>query len=283
MALVLAVLASLATAAPAAAQCANADQRVTEANLSQAVAATFCLHNQQRAAHGLPPLRWSSLLARAAEGHSRDMVANVFFSHDSPDGRSPGDRIDSVGYLPSDAAWAYGENIAWGSGPYSTPASIMRGWMESPGHRANILDRRFRDLGLGLVTGAPRLDLLGAATYTADFGYRDVPGGGSGGAPPATAALPSPGLRITRVGLRGRRLRIRGRVASAARGGLVVSYRTRAGGRRYGARKRVRAHEGRFSVRFRLPRGARRATVRVRYAGDATYRAQAARRAVRRR
>src|SRR2546423_1519821 len=63
-----------------------------------------------------------------------------------------------------------GENIAWGSLQYSTPASIVKMWMHSPGHRANILRAGFRDIGIGIARGAPQAGVHGAATYTTDFG-----------------------------------------------------------------------------------------------------------------
>ncbi|HWC25664.1 MAG TPA: CAP domain-containing protein, partial [Solirubrobacteraceae bacterium] len=71
------------------------------------------------------------------------------------------------------ASWSLGENIAWGSGERATPQEIVRAWMRSPGHRRNILERRFRNIGIGVATGAPG-DVSGrpAATYTTDFGQR---------------------------------------------------------------------------------------------------------------
>ena len=70
-----------------------------------------------------------------------------------------------------------GENLAWATGVESTPAGIMRDWMASPGHRANILRRSYRDVGVGVVIGVPSDGTIGA-TYTADFGARrQSPGG----------------------------------------------------------------------------------------------------------
>jgi uncharacterized protein YkwD len=280
----LAVCSLLAGAAPASAACANAGVRVTQSNVPQALAATFCLHNEERAARGLPRLRWSTKLARAAESHSRDMVARRFFAHDSPGGGTLRGRLDAVGYVPRGASWAIGENIAWGSGSYATPQSTMTRWMQSPGHRANILDRRFRDLGLGIVPGAPVAGYAGAATFTADFGWRDVPDDGTvtsgpGGSPsqapsPPASGTRSPDLRITYLRLRRNYLGVCGRIDSEASGPVNVNYTASAGWRRYWARRQVRASTGRFCVSFRVSGRVQRATVAARYAGDRRFAAQ---------
>ena len=135
-------------------------------------AAVLCLHNRERGARGLPLLRESAKLRRAAEGHSGDMVASGFFAHDSPVGADMADRILGTGYA-RDQGWSLGENIAWGTGSLATAAEIQRAWMDSPGHRANILRRQFREIGIGIAVGAP-VDAggLDGATYTADFGVR---------------------------------------------------------------------------------------------------------------
>ena len=82
------------------------------------------------------------------------------------------DRILRTGYA-RDQGWSLGENIAWGTGGLATAAEIHRAWMRSPGHKANILRRQFREIGIGIAIGAP-VDAggLDGATYTADFGVR---------------------------------------------------------------------------------------------------------------
>ena len=105
------------------------------------------LVNQERQINQLPPLQVDSQLHAAALGHSEDMALNDYFSHTSLDNRDPGDRITQAGY-----AWnTYGENIAAG---YSTPTAVVEGWMNSPGHRANILRSSFCDIGVGLAYSA---------------------------------------------------------------------------------------------------------------------------------
>src|SRR5215211_940033 len=117
--------------------------------------ATVCLLNKHRRAHGMRALRVSKRLGRAARGHSAEMAQRDYFSHDSRSGASFLDRIRRAGYLRRARRWSVGENIAWGTGRLSTPRSIVRAWMRSPGHRANILRGGFRHIGIGISFGAP--------------------------------------------------------------------------------------------------------------------------------
>ena len=82
------------------------------------------------------------------------------------------DRLTRTGYMRGARAWTVGENLAWGSGTRSTPREIVAAWMHSPGHRANILQRRFREIGIGVVFDSPRGSSATAATYTTTFGAR---------------------------------------------------------------------------------------------------------------
>jgi uncharacterized protein YkwD len=152
--------------------CANANVTPTAANLTQVRAAVLCLHNRERAARGLPKLSEQPELRDAAEEHAVHMVDAQFFSHDAPDGTDMVDRILGTGYADGHG-WSLGENIAWGTGPMATAASIHRAWMRSPGHKANILRRQFREIGIGIALGAPApAGGQEGATYTADFGVR---------------------------------------------------------------------------------------------------------------
>ena len=161
----------LGLAAPAVAACTGSGARPTHATLARARDATLCLINSARAQHGLGELRHARLLDRAAAAHSRDMVRRNFFSHNSPGGSTPAQRIRRTGYLRGARSWAVGETIAWGTGHLATPNSIVRGWLQSPEHRAILLDGRFRDLGIGIAIGAPNEGSNGA-TFTGDFGTR---------------------------------------------------------------------------------------------------------------
>jgi uncharacterized protein YkwD len=99
------------------------------------------------------------------------MVVQNFFSHVARSGSTFDQRIRRAGYLRGFNGWALGENLAWGSGRESTPRRIVRAWMHSPEHRRNILDRHFRDAGLGIAVGLPVPGSSGA-TYVNEFGHR---------------------------------------------------------------------------------------------------------------
>ena len=151
--------------------CANTDVLPTGDNVEQIRAAVLCLHNQTRAAKGLPLLRENTRLDKAALGHSDDMVNEGYFDHTTPGGTSFVDRILSAGYVKRDAGWTLGENLAWGTGDLSTPDGVMTSWMNSPGHKANILKRAYREVGIGIRLGVPSDGTVGA-TYTLDFGAK---------------------------------------------------------------------------------------------------------------
>jgi len=169
--LALALLAS--TLAPAAAQaaCAGSNLAPAPGNLGAVRAAVLCLHNEERAARGMGKLRENVRLRRAASGHARSMVARGFFNHVGPGGVTMTDRIRRAGYVRGAHAWTVGENIAWGTGTLATVAEIHEAWMRSPGHRANILRRDFREIGIGIEPAAPLAPEPGA-TYAANFGTR---------------------------------------------------------------------------------------------------------------
>ncbi|WEO99744.1 sigma-70 family RNA polymerase sigma factor [Streptomyces sp. FXJ1.172] len=117
------------------------------------------LVNKERSAAGCSPLTEDPQLQKAAQGHSDDMAARHFFDHTNPDGADPGQRITAAGYHWS----TYGENIAQGQ---QSPAAVMESWMNSPGHRANILNCSFKDIGVGVHNGA------GGPWWTQDFGAK---------------------------------------------------------------------------------------------------------------
>ncbi|MDF5753387.1 CAP domain-containing protein [Spongiactinospora sp. TRM90649] len=106
------------------------------------------LTNEARKTAGCKPLVHDAKLHVAASGHSADMAETNYFSHTSKDGRNPGDRMKAAGFSPM-RAW--GENIAMGQ---PTPAAVVKGWLNSPGHRANIENCSFTHIGSGAVKGA---------------------------------------------------------------------------------------------------------------------------------
>jgi uncharacterized protein YkwD len=100
------------------------------------------LTNQERSKAGLQALKFERRLTTAALRHSQDMALQDYFSHKQPNGGTPGDRIKATGYQWS----SYAENIAVGM---STPEAVVAGWMNSPGHRANILNPKLQEIGVG--------------------------------------------------------------------------------------------------------------------------------------
>jgi len=105
------------------------------------------------------PLRISSALTDAAEEHAGDMARKKFFEHRGSDGSEPKDRVQRAGYRHR----LTGENIALG--PQSAEEAVA-GWLDSPGHCANIMEPRFQDIGIGLATGRKR----GQVYWVQEFG-----------------------------------------------------------------------------------------------------------------
>ncbi|MGH2838437.1 MAG: CAP domain-containing protein [Thermoleophilaceae bacterium] len=172
----LAALVALAVfvAAPpsASASCHNKYAHPAQVSNATVKQTTLCLLNKRRHAHGRRALKPNQRLARAARRHARDMVRRNYFSHTAPGGVDFVDRIMRQDYVNPGEGWFLGENLAWGSYQLATPKSIVRSWMHSPGHRANILNPRFREIGIGVVTGSPQSGTQNAATYSTSFGTR---------------------------------------------------------------------------------------------------------------
>jgi uncharacterized protein YkwD len=170
-----AALLSLAVAAPAhagvtACSSSTATAEPTSSNVGQVERTVLCLVNRERTRRGLKRLRSSSKLDKAAAGHSRDMVRRSFFDHVSPGGGTMQDRIKQTGWFNGGRSYAFAENIAWGSSELASPKSIVQSWMESTGHRHNILNRRYTELGVGVALGTP--SEYDGATYTTNFGFK---------------------------------------------------------------------------------------------------------------
>ncbi len=128
----------------------------------------LCLINAARAQAGVPRLRRSRALARAAERHARDMTRRDYFDHASPEGTTPDGRAARAGYDSSLIA----ENLAFGTGSWGTPAGAVAQWLGSAPHRRALLDRRARDLGIGAADGSPLRGAHGGTTVAAMFGRR---------------------------------------------------------------------------------------------------------------
>ena len=130
--------------------------------------------NAIRTDRGLPALRESSRLAAAAIQHSREMADDGYFEHSSFDGTAFSTRIarwyPTAGYR----SWSVGENLLWSS-PTVDPARAVGMWMRSPGHRANILNPSWREIGIGAVhtsSAGGSFGNLPVTIITTDFGVR---------------------------------------------------------------------------------------------------------------
>ena len=158
----------------AADDCSAAHSIPRDDNLNDIGSATLCLLNRERVRRHLHRLRENPRLSQASAAHSRDMARRNYFEHTGPGGLTMVKRVLRVDYVNPNQGWMLGENIAWGSGSLATPAGIVRMWMHSPGHRANILSRSFKEIGIGVAVGVPvTVDAAsGGATYTTDFGRR---------------------------------------------------------------------------------------------------------------
>lgn len=121
---------------------------LTADGLARAEAEVITLTNAERARAGLRPLAADPHLHSAARAHCADMAARAFYSHTSPEGGQPWDRAAAAGSTRR----SIGENIACGQ---RSPAEVVDGWMNSPGHRANILKPQFTHIGAGFAGGGP--------------------------------------------------------------------------------------------------------------------------------
>ncbi len=128
-----------------AAPATPAPAQTTPATLGSYEQQVVDLVNKERAAAGLPALKVNTKLAAVAEKKAEDLRDNNYFDHQSPTYGSPFDMMKQFGISYT----AAGENIAKGQ---KTPAEVMNGWMNSPGHRANILNSSYTEIGVGYVT-----------------------------------------------------------------------------------------------------------------------------------
>jgi uncharacterized protein YkwD len=160
------VLATVSTPAV----CANTTLVPDAGNLEQIRAALDCLHDQIRTQNHLGTLSENTALDAAAAAHTDDMIARRYFEHETPEGGTFDQRILAAGYARKGQGWSLGENLIWAESEIATPAALMNSWMNSEGHRENILNGAYRELGLavrlGTPTGAP------GVTVSAEFGAR---------------------------------------------------------------------------------------------------------------
>ena len=130
------------------------------------------LVNKARTARDLATLKVQSALDGAAIAHSREMLSRDYFSHDSAAGTDYGARLRRAGYSRSGcSSWSVGEVIGWGTSSHGTPQTIFQGWMDSSVHRSVLLNKRWRDIGIGCAEGTFR-GVEDTLMYTVDFGRR---------------------------------------------------------------------------------------------------------------
>jgi uncharacterized protein YkwD len=144
-------------------------ESTTTAALSESVR---CLLNERRASAGLKTLGRQRKLLRAAGSHGRDMIRHHFVSHLGSNGSTPLSRVRRTGFLKGASFFAVGEDLAWGESSPVAPVNVVTGWLNSPVHRRNILDKRFNTVGIGVSRGDPTIkgNPGDALTYVAVFG-----------------------------------------------------------------------------------------------------------------
>jgi uncharacterized protein YkwD len=167
------VLVLLAVAAAVAASAAARGTRSTSADATLE-AQVLAKVNQVRRGHGLVPLRFSKPLGTAAEVQAAKMGQLGFFSHDSADGSPFWKRVQRFYGSNGYSYWSVGENLLWAS-PDIDAAGALALWMKSPEHRANLLERRWREVGIAAVhvsSGPGVFDGDPVTIVDADFGVR---------------------------------------------------------------------------------------------------------------
>jgi uncharacterized protein YkwD len=166
-----AAIIALALAAPsnaAAASCPAVRASIAQVSPRVVGGSVLCLVNGERTSRGLTALRAAQPLRLAAARYSHQMVAGSFFDHVSPSGSTLSSRVRLTGYRGR----TLGENIGWGTGSLATPVEIVRAWMASPPHRAVMLNRRYREGGVGVASGSPMGAPGPGATFVLDVGTR---------------------------------------------------------------------------------------------------------------
>jgi len=164
-ALFAALILVLAVAVVAAGPVAASERTTSEAVMLQLI-------NHARTQRGLAPLHVQAAMNRAALAHSRDMMRRHYFSHSSPGGASCAARARRAGYATSGCrSWAVSEVIGWGMSSFGTPQAVFSSWMRSAYHRSIILGRRWRDVGVGCISGTFQ-GASGSWMYTVDVGSR---------------------------------------------------------------------------------------------------------------
>lgn len=154
--------------------CAGEHLRPGRANALAVEHATLCLIDRIRAAHGLRALRSNPELVGVAASQVATMVRWDYFADVRPSGQTPLSLVSITRYPAHAADIAVGQDIAWGTGGYSTPAHIVAEWMASTPHREVILTSVYRDAGVAVEPALPAVLRAGrkGATYAMEFAVR---------------------------------------------------------------------------------------------------------------
>ena len=165
-------VAAIAVVAAAPTSGALASPRVQEATLSQLESSVLDDINAFRAEHGLARLRLNVELTTAARAHSQQMAQKGYFAHESADGSVFWKRMR--GYYASAHSWSVGENLLWSS-PGIDGARALKMWLASPEHRKNLVNPRWREIGVSAVHAAQAPGVFhgqAVTIVTTDFGVR---------------------------------------------------------------------------------------------------------------
>jgi len=155
--------------------CGNTDLVPSSDNVQLVQAAILCLVNQERAKQNIGALTNNNVLGGVAQAYSAAVVSQNNFSHTGTDGSTPETRVLAAKYANPKGNYLIGENLGVAEGTLATPASIVDAWMNSPEHRANILNATYRESGIGITLAVPASQSSGAetgATFVQDFGVR---------------------------------------------------------------------------------------------------------------
>jgi uncharacterized protein YkwD len=170
VALALAALAIASTGAQAQVRGCGSAAQTRAAHTARSDLAILCLVNAERARHRLAPLRFNASLSNTARRHSAQMVAARYFSHDGPRNSTLVTRVRGTRYLRHARAYALAETLAFAGGGQASPAGLIALLMASPEHRAILMSSAYRDIGVGISSGAPIAGTSGA-TLTLDLGH----------------------------------------------------------------------------------------------------------------
>lgn len=236
--------------------CEDTQLTPTPEDLQAVRESILCLINQERARSGLSLLLVDPQLQQAAQAHSEQMVREDYFAHTSPSGETVSQRLQAAGYIPENAGYLVGENVAWGTLGLATPEAIVEAWVASPPHLANILEAGFRDTGIGVDPAVPAAAAEGVsgATYTQDFGVIDEGSATSEGArEQGQYGAPVSHRAPCRLRLSNSRVRIRPGERASVAGELLCPRGTGAGGEhiiieRRAAERSTRAHLNRLGT-----------------------------------